>query len=175
MRNIVARENRKVTEVLVWIKNFIGCQNLENWAKWSVNFLITILAIQNILNFAIFTVGWVLIIFFQSNCDEIFEMYKKQACFQSCNFYSFFFFLILFKQHYAVSKGLKLKPSFPGKEHLKSKDTKKEKVIKINEMQNYLFFCYTSKIWDLQLGLPAADDKFCQIDCEKYFKLGKKV
>lgn len=89
--------------------------------------------------------------------------------------HSFFFFLSCLKQHYAVSKGLKLKPSFPGKEHLKSKDTKKEKVIKINEMQNYLFFCYTSKIWDLQLGLAATDDKFCQIDCEKYFKLGKKV
>lgn len=55
--------------------------------------------------------------------------------------HSFFFFsLSCLKQHYAVSKGLKLKPSFPGKEHLKSKDTKKEKVIEINEMQNYLFF-----------------------------------
>ena len=54
-----------------------------------------------------------------------------------------FFFLILFKQHYAISKGLKLKPSFPGKEHLKSKDTKKEKVIKINEMQKFFFFFAT--------------------------------
>jgi len=40
-----------------------------------------------------------------------------------------YFFLFFVKQNYAVSKGLKLKPSPSGKENPKTKEMKKEKVI----------------------------------------------
>lgn len=55
---------------------------------------------------------------------------SKKLIFQACVYmYLSYYSLISVKQNYAVSKGLKLKPSPSGKENPKTKEMKKEKVI----------------------------------------------
>lgn len=62
---------------------------------------------------------------------HIYDHVSKKLIFQACIYMHVVlsYSLISVKQNYAVSKGLKLKPSPSGKENPKTKEMKKEKVI----------------------------------------------
>lgn len=64
------------------------------------------------------------------------------AC--TCRFNLFFLFFV--KQNYAVSKGLKLKPSPSGKENPKTKEMKKEKVIISPQNPCFEIYCCVTEI-----------------------------
>ena len=63
---------------------------------------------------------------------HIYDHVSKKLIFQACTYMHVvlsYYSLISVKQNYAVSKGLKLKPSPSGKENPKTNEMKKEKVI----------------------------------------------